>query len=254
MAINPRDAAMELEARADLPDVQDSELARGLAVPALPFRSGHLLAMRRFPATRPGSGYTSIWHMDPDGRLAIYQDQQPQYSCPRAFGPSVDEAVVVPIDIDWPTPHQCVMDIDDGETRIHWAMHLSRSRGSRIADGLGSLMPARLRRSRWVLKAAGLLARPLFGAGKMRLEGTTPSRQEFRADLQRTWLIDRSQATVNGVDLGEPGPLPRQRHLGDFWFPQRGIFAIADGFFTPHDPERHYLVATRHELARQPRL
>jgi ABC-type transporter Mla subunit MlaD len=40
-------------------------------------------------------------------------------------------------------------------------------------------------------------------------------------------------------NIGEPGPLPEQAHLGDFWIPQRGLFVIGRAFFEPLDPARH---------------
>ncbi len=42
-----------------------------------------------------------------------------------------------------------------------------------------------------------------------------------------------------GIDIGAPGPLPQQEHLGDFWIPQRGLFVIGQAFFEPLDPTRH---------------
>ncbi len=41
----------------------------------LPFASGHVLAMRRFPASSIGLPYTSVWHPDPEGQSAFWQDQ-----------------------------------------------------------------------------------------------------------------------------------------------------------------------------------
>jgi hypothetical protein len=32
----------------------------------LPLASGHILAMRRFPASSVGPGYTSVWHRGPE--------------------------------------------------------------------------------------------------------------------------------------------------------------------------------------------
>lgn len=108
----PRDAASALEAAASLPDEPDRERLRGYAVTGLTFSSGHVLAMRRFPATSLQRPYTSVWHRSPDGRWTIYQDQPPQYSCPRAFGPAIAAAPVVPISIDWAEPAAFDMTID----------------------------------------------------------------------------------------------------------------------------------------------
>ncbi|AQA22313.1 hypothetical protein BTZ20_3315 [Rhodococcus sp. MTM3W5.2] len=45
------------------------------------------------------------------------------------------------------------------------------------------------------------------------------------------WTVDQSRATIDGVDLGPPGPLPEQAHLGDFWIPQKGMFVVGEAYF-----------------------
>ena len=58
----------------------------GYAVIGLPFDSGHVLSLRRFPASSIGPGYTSVWHRDPEGRWTFYQDALPELACSRYFG------------------------------------------------------------------------------------------------------------------------------------------------------------------------
>jgi len=38
---------------------------------------------------------------------------------------------------------------------------------------------------------------------------------------------------LGGTDFGPMGKLDQQAALGDFWIPQRGIFAIGRAYFTP---------------------
>jgi hypothetical protein len=38
---------------------------------------------------------------------------------------------------------------------------------------------------------------------------------------------------VEGENLGPTGPLAEQAHMADFYFPQRGIFAVGRVFVTP---------------------
>ena len=52
-------------------------------------------------------------------------------------------------------------------------------------------------------------------------------------------------AVVDGVDLGPMGALERQARLGDFWIPNRGIFAFGDARFEVLDPARHSRAMTR---------
>jgi len=47
---------------------------------------------------------------------------------------------------------------------------------------------------------------------------------------QMIWSIPRRHAIVRGEDIGGMGPLAVQARLGDWWIPQRGIFAIGRAF------------------------
>ncbi len=86
-------------------------------------------------------------------------------------------------------------------------------------------------------KAASLVLR----AGRLGLSGQAPNRQRFIANPMLIWAIQSSTARMGDQDLGEVSPLPVQTRLGDFWLPQRGIFAIGRAFFEPLDPARHAL-------------
>jgi len=71
-----RDLASTLS---DLPDVQrpapwaGHEYVKGWAVFALPYDSGHVLALRVLPEANLDP-YRSLWHRDPDGTWALYVD------------------------------------------------------------------------------------------------------------------------------------------------------------------------------------
>lgn len=237
-----------LEAGAVLADVPGREQFNGYAVVGVPFRSGHILGMRRFPVSSVGPGYTSVWHRDPAGRWVIYQDQGPRYTCPRAFGPAIDEAPTVPIGVEWTESHSFTVDIETERMRLHWEVPLSESAVTRALNATASILPRFLRHHPAALAVIGRAAGSLLRAGRVRLTGVAPSRQDFFADLRRIWLIENSTAVIDGVDLGESGPLPEQAHLADFWLPQRGLFAIGSSFFELYDPARHEQVASRREL------
>lgn len=243
-----RDVVSELEAGATLADVPEREQFHGYAVVGVPFRSGHILGMRRFPVSSVGPGYTSVWHRDAAGRWVIYQDQEPRYTCPRAFGPGIDDAPTVPIAVEWMDSDRFAVDIEAEGMRLHWEVHLSENAVTGALNAAASILPPFLRRHPVALAVIGRTAGSLLRAGRVRLTGTVPSRQGFFADLRRIWLIDDSTAVIDGVDVGEAGPLPEQAHLGDFWLPQRGLFAIGSSFFESYDPARHLQVASRSEL------
>src|SRR4030095_6022371 len=101
--MEPRELIQHIEETASLPSGSGERFA-GYAVIGLPFRSGHVLAMRRFPASSLGPGYTSVWHRAPVGHLTVYSTAAPELSCSRYFGSQVEENVHAQIRIEWGGP------------------------------------------------------------------------------------------------------------------------------------------------------
>lgn len=242
---DPRGVAEQLEGTRLL-SRPDREQFRGYGVVGIPFASGHLLAMRRFPASSVGPGYTSLWHRRPSGRWAFYQDQPPLLACPRAFGPAIDEAVVTDIGLDWTGATEFTMVIER-PIELRWHVALGATTATRALSAIASATPGRIRRTRAFAELAGRVASVALRAGRLRLVGEVPSGQEFHADMREIWMIDRSDAVIDRRDLGAPAPLPEQTRLSDFWLPQRGLFAFGDGLFVPYNPSRHRQAATRHQ-------
>src|SRR5436190_20818243 len=85
MPAEPADAAAAIERGAGLPPGRGERFA-GYGVMGLPFRSGHILALRRFPASSIGPGYRSVWHRGPNARWTFFQDIAPVQACSRYFG------------------------------------------------------------------------------------------------------------------------------------------------------------------------
>src|SRR5215470_16530734 len=101
----PKDIVDEIEATAVLSEGEDERFS-GYAVIGLPFRSGHVLALRRFPASSVGPGYTSVWHRDPQGAWTFYSSINPELGCSRYWGREITCNVVAPIEIEWTGPAQ----------------------------------------------------------------------------------------------------------------------------------------------------
>jgi len=196
----------------------------------VPFATGHYLALRHFPASSIGPGYDSVWHRGPAGRWVMYISAAPESSCPRYFGRALAESRTADITITWTGPNSFGVTVDD---TIDWSMTLARSLATRAMTAAGSLLPAALWRNDRVLTLMSRVAGPLLRVGRIGLTGETPSGHSFRANPRRLWAVERSRATVDGVDVGPPGPLPEQARLGGFWLPQRGVFAIGETYFTP---------------------
>jgi hypothetical protein len=224
--MNPREIIDQIEANAALP-AGSGERFSGYAVMGLPFRSGHVLALRRFPASSVGPGYTSVWHRDPNGAWTFYSTVNPELACSRYFGRDIAHNVITPIDIEWTGPARFRVNIG---TILHWQVMLTESLLSRLMNAAASLVRDAWWQRKSMLKAMSALARFALGAGKINLIGKTPNGHEFMANPQRVWLIDSSHAIINGLDLGPPGALIRQARLNEVLIPQRGLFAVARAF------------------------
>jgi hypothetical protein len=238
--VEPAAIIARMERDPQLPSGAGERFA-GYGVMAAPFRSGHILAMRRYPASSLGQGYTSVWHRDPDGLWTFWSSRPPLEACPRYFGAAITRSVTARIDVRWVGPRALVIGV--AEAGLHWQMDLETTAATRILNTLGKALPERAWRSTAILKAMGHIAGPLLHAGHLGLTGRAPNGQWFDANPLLLWTLDRSAAELEGRELGMPGPVPDQARLGDFWIPQRGLFAIGRAFFEPADPARHHLVA-----------
>ncbi|WP_375487452.1 hypothetical protein [uncultured Mycobacterium sp.] len=76
------------------------ERVSGYGVMGLPFRSGHVLGLRRWTASSLGEAFTSIWHRDPQGRWTFYESAPCQVACSRYFGAEVQRTRLAPIGLE----------------------------------------------------------------------------------------------------------------------------------------------------------
>lgn len=208
------------------------ERVSGYGVMGLPFRSGHVLGLRRWTASSVGEAFTSIWHRDPAGRWTFYESAPCEVACSRYFGADVQRARHISIGLEWKTPRRlriCTLD----DATVDWTIQLGSTPVTRAMNLVGSAMPNTLWRSRSVLSLMGHVAGRALRAGTVRLSGQTSNGQHFDANPLRIWYVTDSTAVVEGQDLGPVGPLEEQAHLADFYLPQRGIFAIGRVFVEP---------------------
>ncbi len=202
----------------------------GYGVMGLPFSSGHVLALRRFPASSIGPAYTSVWHRTPDEKWTFWQDQQDDQSCPRYFATAASETRRLDVELSWPAESTLQVDVPD--VGFSWTSHLSSTPVTHALNGVGRVRPGPAWRSRPLLAAMGPVAGRALGAGKVGMVGMTPNDQSFIANPVRMWVIDESSARLGDEDFGPVGPLGEQTRLGDFWIPQRGVFAVGRVLFT----------------------
>jgi hypothetical protein len=225
----PAQFAQAIEERPVLPP-GDCERVSGYGVMGLPFASGHVLGLRRWTASSVGERFTSIWHRDPTGRWTFYESVPCEIACSRYFGASVERFTVVPIDLEWEAPNRLRVSTADGA--VDWILEIASTARTQILSAVTSIVPLAAWRSEPALRAMGATAGRVLGVGKVQLTGTTSNQQHFDANPLRIWYAKESHAVVEGVDLGPIGPLAEQAHMADFYFPQRGVFAVGRVFIT----------------------
>lgn len=225
----PAQFARAVEDRPALPR-GDFEVS-GYAVMGLPFASGHVLALRRWTASSTGDRFTSIWHRGPAGSWTLYESVACEISCTRYWGADVEHVREGPIDLEWKEPNRLHVLTPDGT--VDWEIEMGATAVTRAMSMFCPLIPLAAWRSGPVLKAMGAVAGRILGVGKVQLTGTTSNQQHFDANPLRIWYVTDSHALVEGEDLGQIGPLAEQARMADFYFPQRGMFALGRVFISP---------------------
>jgi hypothetical protein len=242
----PAEFARQVETHPQLPPA-DCERVAGYGVMGLPFRSGHVLGLRRWTASSVAEGFTSIWHRNPSGQWTFYESVPSEIACTRYFGADVARVKIEPIAVDWEGDRRLHVHTVDSPA-VDWHLELGCTLVTRFMSLAGSALPLAAWRSRPVLSAMGRVAGWSLGVGTVKLTGMTSNRQPFDANPQRIWLVTDSHAVVEGQGLGATGPLAEQAHLGDFYMPQRGIFAIGRVFITRAPDELSVSVPTMEVL------
>lgn len=225
----PAEYARQAEQNPHLPAAPCERVA-GYGVMGLPFRSGHVLGLRRWTASSVGDDYTSIWHRDPAGRWTFYQSAPAEIACTRYFGAEVERVQTGPIALDWEGDRRLHVHTVDGA--VDWTIELGSTFTTRLMSIFSSALPLTAWRSRPLLLAMGRTAGRTLGVGRVKLTGMTSNRQPFDANPLRIWFVTSSHAVVEGQELGAIGPLAEQAHLADFYIPPRGIFAVGHFFAT----------------------
>jgi hypothetical protein len=202
-----------------------------------------VLALRRFPFSSVGPGYTSIWHRSPQGAWTFYANVDPRCACQRYFGAEVEASLEDEISVEWTGPRSVAVSV--GRAGLDWLFDLAPSGVTRALNAVGRAMPERLWRSERVLSTLGRVAGWALQAGTLGLSGRLPNGQRFRANPRLLWLVSASRASLNGTDFGPPAPLREQAHLADFWIPQRGILAFGQVYVEAFDAARHLSATTR---------
>jgi len=242
LSTEPRQLVEQVEATASLP-IGSEERFNGYGVMGLPFRSGHVLAMRRFPASSVGPGYTSVWHRAPDGNWVFYANVPSRQACARFFGAVALDAIETEITLEWPAPFR--LHVAMPAVSFEWELTAAATAATRVMNAVGRRLPDAAWQSPAVLASMGAVAGPLLGVGRVGLQGRVPNGQHFVANPRVLWAVVDSHARFGAVDFGTPGPIRPQARLGDFWIPQRGMLAIGQAYFDRFDPAHHLAETSR---------
>lgn len=233
----PKQIIERIEKGPDLPEGPDERFS-GYGVMGATFSSGHVLALRRFPASSVGPAFTSVWHRNPAGQWNMYQTVAPEQACSRYFSAALTQIHQKEIQLQWTGENRLIVSIDDGAV-LYWEISLSLTPATRLMNQVSKAIPVTLWKNRRFLGLMARAAGALLQAGKLRMAGQVPNGQTFVANPRVLWKIDTQLIRLYGEDLGTDAPLKEQARLGQFWIPQQGIFAIGQAYMETFDAARH---------------
>jgi hypothetical protein len=221
------------------PDMGDApwpghEYVRGWGVFGLPFDSGHVLALRVFPQSSFGP-YRTLWHRSPGGSWSIYADaKHVEHACPRYYGAACEHVGPARIDLEWTGPR--TLRITMADPSLDWTVTTARSPMLGLLNPLSALMPLSSWRPPALVRAREMLAQALR-MGRLQMSGVMPSGHSGLLMPQRMYLVNRSGAVLDGVDLGRPTRLRQNPTIGGVPLPARGVLAIGRAMWPISDPD-----------------
>lgn len=214
----------------------DHEYVKGWGVFALPFDSGHLLALRVFPEN-DFAPYRTLWHRDPGGRWSIYVDgPRLDTACPRYYASACEHTGFARIALEWVGPASLQVTMDS--PALDWNLTASSSALLAGLNRVSSAMPLSSWRSRSLLRMRERMAQAL-GMGRLQMSGVMPSGHTGTLMPQEMYLVNEARATLHGVDLGRPARWEDNPRIGDVPLPARGILAIGQGVWEVLDPAEY---------------
>lgn len=225
---------------------RNHEHVRGYGVFGLPLTSGYTFALRVFPIN-DFAPYVTVWQLDPAGDWTIYyQAPQPNVACPRYYGPAARYIIPANIDLKWCRPAELTIRLD--QPQLEWTIWIEETPVMRLLNALSKRLPFWTWQRESLLKPREWIARQL-GIGQMKLAGMMPSGHYGILMPQRMYFVNRSQVTLEGVDLGQPATVPFNPMIGEIPLPARGIFAIGQAHWEILDEAEYHATTAALEVS-----
>lgn len=212
------------------------EYVKGYGIFGLPFSSGHVLALRVFPEN-DFSPYITIWHRDPAGSWAIHYDAVVAHvACPRYYGAASRVIAPAHIDVTWEGPDRLRVRMD--RPALEWTVEARETPVLRVMNAMSRRLPF------WTWKYEALrIPREwmawTLGLGRIKLAGVMPSGHFGVLMPQRMYFIERSDAVLDGENLGRAARVRPNPRIGEVPLPARGVLAVGQAHFRIGDAEEY---------------
>ena len=209
------------------------EYVRGYGVFALPFDTGHILALRVFPEN-DFAPYRSVWHRTPGGEWAIYSDApRLDVACPRYYSSAAKHNGFARIEVTTTGPAALSITMD--APSLEWHFTVARPALVSVMNLLSRNLPESMLRRPAVLSAFERLGGLLFDLGDVTLSGTAPNGHASVLLPRQMFPIVAATATLNGMDLGKPVRSATNPSIGTLRLPARPMFAVGGAYFEVRD-------------------
>lgn len=214
--------------------VRGFEHVRGYGVFALPFDSGHVLALRVFPVN-DFAPYRTIWHRTPDGAWSIYVDgPRLDIACPRYFGAAAERNALAHITVTPVSRNSLSISMD--LPQLEWRVTVASPVLVTVMNAVSRSVPESVWRQPVMLRAFERFGALLFDLGDLTLSGTVPNGHASILVPRQMFPIVAATARLNGQDLGKPVRSRENPRIGALRLPARAIFAMGAGYFELRDP------------------
>ena len=209
----------------------------GYGVMILPWSSGHLLGLRVFPEN-DFAPYCSVWHRPPGEGWHIHNDGPSlRTTCPRWWGPALQEATLTSIDLTWTGPNRLRVELEEPD--LEWTMEMSAPWTLHRLNAASAALPLPVWKMSPALHLGEWMAKRWLDLGDLRFSFETPSGQSAAIIPQEIFFIRSSEARLQGKDLGQPVRLPENPEIGSVALPKRPVFMIGHAFARILDAEEY---------------